>query len=55
MHGTFLQKVVLTLVVALFASGVIEAWKWTVKVNDDVNGPQNWRRDPISGALPPRH
>jgi len=49
MHGTFLQKVVLTLVAALCASGLIEAWKFTVRANDLVNKPINWQK---ATALP---
>ena len=43
MHGTFLQKVVLTMVAALCASGLVECWKFTQKANDDINAPQNWQ------------
>ena len=44
MHGTFLQRVVLTAFFALCASGLIECWKWTQKVNDEVNDPKNWQK-----------
>jgi hypothetical protein len=43
MHGTFLQKVVLTMIAALVASGLIEAWRWTIKANDEINAPENWQ------------
>jgi hypothetical protein len=43
MHGTFLQKVILTMVAALFFSGLIEAWKFTLKANDEINAPTNWQ------------
>jgi hypothetical protein len=43
MHGTFLQKVVLTMIFALAASGAIEAWRWTISANDEINAPQNWQ------------
>ena len=43
MHGTFLQKVFLTMIVALAASGLIECWKFTIKANDEINAPQNWQ------------
>ena len=39
MHGTFIQKVVLTMILALAASGLIECWKFTQKANDDINSP----------------
>jgi len=43
MHGTFLQKVFVTMLVALFASGLVEAWKFTLRANDEINAPQNWQ------------
>jgi hypothetical protein len=43
MHGTFLQRVLLTLIAALFASGLVECWKFTLRANDEINAPQNWQ------------
>lgn len=43
MHGGFFQKVILTMVAALFASGLVEAWKFTLRANDEINAPQNWQ------------
>jgi hypothetical protein len=43
MHGSFLQRVFTTMLAALFASGLVEAWKFTIKANDEINAPQNWQ------------
>jgi hypothetical protein len=43
MHGTFMQKVFLTMILALAASGLVECWKFTIKANDEINAPQNWQ------------
>jgi len=43
MQGSFMQKVLTTLIAALFASGLVEAWKFTIKANDEINAPQNWQ------------
>ena len=43
MHGTFLQKVFLTIIAALVASGLVECWKFTIRANDEINAPQNWQ------------
>ena len=43
MHGTFLQRVFLTMILALAASGLVECWKFTIKANDEINAPQNWQ------------
>jgi hypothetical protein len=50
MHGTFIQKVLLTMVVALAASGLVEAWKFTLRANDEINAPQNWQPHPAATA-----
>jgi len=28
---------------ALFASGLIECWKFTLRANDEINDPKNWQ------------
>jgi hypothetical protein len=43
MHGTFLQRVLMTIIAALAASGLVECWKFTLKANDEINAPQNWQ------------
>jgi hypothetical protein len=43
MHGSFLQRVFTTMLAALFASGLVEAWKFTLRANDEINDPKNWQ------------
>ena len=43
MHAGFVQKVIITMIAALAASGLIECWKFTLKANDEINAPQNWQ------------
>jgi len=43
MHGSFLQRVFTTMLAALFAAGLVECWKWTIKANDSINAPENWQ------------
>jgi hypothetical protein len=33
----------MTIIFALAASGLVEAWKFTIKANDEINAPQNWQ------------
>jgi hypothetical protein len=45
MHGTFLQRVILTMFFALCAAGVIEFYKNFIQRADyDIN--QAWKKDP---------
>jgi hypothetical protein len=49
MHGTFLQRVVLTIFIALCASGFIEFYKNIIqRADNDINGA--WRKPPAAGA-----
>lgn len=51
MHGTFLQKVILTLIAALFASGLVEFYKNIIqRADEDIN--KNWRVTPSATAHP---
>jgi hypothetical protein len=43
MQGTFTQKLLMTVLAALFASGLVECWKFTIAANDSINAPQNWQ------------
>jgi hypothetical protein len=43
MHSSFLQRVVTTMLAALLASGLVEAWKFTIRANDEINDPRNWQ------------
>jgi hypothetical protein len=52
MHSTFLQKVMITMMAGLFASGLIECWKFTIKANDDINAPKNWQHTQDATAHP---
>lgn len=44
MHATFLQKVGITIVAALFAAVLIRCWKWTLQANDEINAPSSWQQ-----------
>jgi len=51
MHGTFLQKVVLTLVFALCTSLLIEFYKNVIqRADNDIN--RDWRTTPAASAHP---
>jgi hypothetical protein len=52
MHGTFLQKVVLTLVLALFTSGLIEFYKnFVQRADNEIN--RDWHNTPAPAAAHP--
>ncbi|MGA3171217.1 MAG: hypothetical protein ABSE62_09395 [Chthoniobacteraceae bacterium] len=44
MHATFLQKVGITIIAALFAAGLVECWKFTLRANDEINSPNSWQQ-----------
>jgi hypothetical protein len=46
MHGSFLQRVILTMLAGLLAAGLVEAWKWTISANESINDPKNWQNRP---------
>ncbi len=51
MHGTFLQRVFLTLFLALCASGLIEFYKNIIqRADNDIN--RDWRTTPAATAHP---
>jgi len=51
MHGTFLQKVLLTMLVALLASGFVEFYKNIIqRADNDIN--RDWRPTPAASAHP---
>jgi hypothetical protein len=51
MYGTFPQKVVLTIIAALLASGVIEFYKnFIQRADNDIN--RDWRTTPAASAHP---
>jgi preprotein translocase subunit SecG len=51
MHGTFLQKVVLTLVAAFFASCLVWFYKNIIqRADNDIN--RDWRTTPAATAHP---
>ena len=50
MHGSFLQRVLLTMIFALGAAGLVEVWKFTIRANDEINAPQNWQH--VDSATP---
>ena len=51
MHGTFLQKVVLTIFIAFCASLVIEFYKnFIQKADAEIN--RNWRSTPAASSHP---
>lgn len=55
MHGTFLQRVFLTMIAALAASGLVECWKFTIRANDEINAPQNWQHTITQSPAPLPH
>jgi len=51
MHGTFLQRVILTLIIALFASLFVEFYKNIIqRADNDIN--RDWRTTPAASASP---
>jgi hypothetical protein len=51
MYGTFLQKVILTMIAALFASFLIEFYKNIIqRADNDIN--RDWRTTPAATAHP---
>jgi hypothetical protein len=51
MYGTFLQRVVLTIIIALCASGLVEFYKNFVQgANNEIN--RDWRTVPAASAHP---